>query len=61
MNTEIFANEKSQVADVAREMSRLGLVSGSSGNVSMRISSDKPGFMAITPMGVNYRGKQWVC
>ncbi len=36
----------------AREMERLGLVSGSSGNVSIRLDED--GLMAITPMGVPY-------
>ena len=36
-------NEKSQVANIAREMAKLDLVSGSSGNVSMRIPANKSG------------------
>ena len=54
MNTEIFMNEKSQVADIAREMANLDLVTGSSGNVSMRMPNNKSGHMAITPMGIHY-------
>ena len=47
-----FAAERDAVASAAREMERLGLVSGSSGNVSVRV----PGaaLMAITPMGLPY-------
>ena len=37
-----------QVAEVARKMAELGLVSGTSGNVSARLPD---GLMAITPMG----------
>ena len=39
---------KNQVAEVARKMAELGLVSGTSGNVSARLPD---GLMAITPMG----------
>ena len=44
---------KRQVADVARKMAELGLVSGTSGNVSARLPD---GLMAITPMGKSYEG-----
>ena len=54
MKNQLFTNEKSQVAGIAREMANLDLVSGSSGNVSMRICDEKPGFMGITPMGLPY-------
>jgi L-fuculose-phosphate aldolase len=50
--TNSYAKERAAVAATAREMDRLGLVSGSSGNVSMRLGPD--GLMAITPMGVPY-------
>ena len=39
---------KRQVAEVARKMAELGLVSGTSGNVSARLPD---GLIAITPMG----------
>ena len=42
---------KQQVAGVAKEMAELGLVSGTSGNVSARLPE---GLMAITPMGTSY-------
>lgn len=42
---------KQQVAEVARKMAELGLVSGTSGNVSARLPG---GLMAITPMGKSY-------
>ncbi|MYB48622.1 MAG: class II aldolase/adducin family protein [Dehalococcoidia bacterium] len=48
MNTEPV---KEQVAKVARKMGELGLVSGTSGNVSARLPD---GLMAITPMGKSY-------
>ena len=54
MNNESFINEKSQVANIAKEMAKLDLVSGSSGNVSMRMPNNKSGYMAITPMGLHY-------
>ena len=44
---------KQQVAEVARRMAKLDLVSGTSGNVSARLSD---GLMAITPMGKSYDG-----
>lgn len=44
---------KQQVAEVARKMADLGLVSGTSGNVSARLLD---GLMAITPMGKSYEG-----
>ncbi len=51
-----FLTERATVARAAREMERLDLVSGSSGNVSMRIGDE--GLMAITPMGVPYAGME---
>lgn len=44
---------KEQVAEVARRMAELDLVSGTSGNVSARLPE---GTMAVTPMGKNYEG-----
>ena len=44
---------KRQVAEVARKMAELGLVSGTSGNVSARLPG---GLLAITPMGKTYEG-----
>ena len=44
---------KEHVAEVAREMAELDLVSGTSGNVSARMAG---GLMAITPMGRNCEG-----
>ncbi len=44
---------KEHVAEVAREMAELDLVSGTSGNVSARMAG---GLMAITPMGRNCDG-----
>jgi len=46
--------ERAAVAAIAREMAALGLVSGSSGNVSLRIESESTPLMAITPMGRPY-------
>ncbi|MCY4527449.1 MAG: class II aldolase/adducin family protein [Chloroflexi bacterium] len=48
MNTE---RVREQVAEVARKMAELGLVSGTSGNVSARLPD---GLMAITSMGRGY-------
>ena len=48
MNTE---RVREQVAEVARKMAELGLVSGTSGNVSARLPD---GLMAITSMGKGY-------
>ena len=50
MNTEPV---KEQVAEVARKMAELGLVSGTSGNVSARVAD---GLMAVTPMGKSCEG-----
>lgn len=50
MNTEPV---KEQVAEVARKMAELGLVSGTSGNVSARLPG---GLMAVTPMGKSCEG-----
>lgn len=52
----IWAKQKRMVMDAAREMSALGLVTGTSGNVSMRIApTDELGDMvAITPSGKPY-------
>ena len=44
---------KNQVAEVARKMAELDLVSGTSGNVSARLPD---GLMAITPMGKSCEG-----
>ena len=44
---------KRRVAEVARKMAELGLVSGTSGNVSARLPD---ALVAITPMGRSYEG-----
>ena len=44
---------KRRVAEVARKMAELGLVSGTSGNVSARLPD---ALFAITPMGRSYEG-----
>ena len=44
---------KNQVAEAARMMAKLDLVSGTSGNVSAKLPG---GLMAITPMGKSYEG-----
>ena len=49
--------EKHQVALAAKKMAGLGLVTGSSGNVSLRIAAPHPnseGLLAVTPSGVSY-------
>ena len=46
-----FEAAKQQVAEVARKMAELGLISGTSGNVSARLQG---GLLAITPMGKSY-------
>ena len=43
--------EKQAVADAARELARLGLVTGSSGNVSARLL-DTDGLLAVTRLGL---------
>lgn len=50
--TSNFTDERSAIVSAIREIDRLGLVSGSSGNVSLRLNQE--GLMAITPMGVPY-------
>jgi L-fuculose-phosphate aldolase len=42
--------EKQAVADAARELARIGLVTGSSGNVSARLPGAS-GLLAVTPLG----------
>ena len=44
---------RKHVAEVARKMAELDLVSGTSGNVSARLPG---GLLAITPMGKSYEG-----
>ena len=51
--------ERQAVADAARRMAELGLVSGTAGNVSVRLEDDDDtgrGLMAVTPSGVGYDG-----
>ena len=43
--------EKQEVADAARELARLGLVTGGSGNVSARLP-DTDGLLAVTRLGL---------
>ncbi len=51
-----WAEEKSAVAEAAREIAALGLVEGSSGNVSLRLEhTEREGpLLAITPSGQPY-------
>lgn len=50
-----WMSERTAVAQIAREMAAIGLVSASSGNVSLRIAEpDSPPLLAITPMGKPY-------
>ena len=46
-----FVEARREVASAAREMAALGLATGSSGNVSLRLAS---GLFAVTPSGVPY-------
>jgi L-fuculose-phosphate aldolase len=47
--------EKRAVADAAKRLDALGLVSGSSGNVSVKLPPDNPrGLLAVTPSGKRY-------
>lgn len=46
-----FAEARRTVASAAREMAALGLATGSSGNVSLRLAD---GLFAVTPSGVPY-------
>ena len=48
--TNRWQNERQDVADAAHELARLGLVAGSSGNLSARLP-DPSGLLAITPLG----------
>ena len=50
--------ERQAVADAARRMAELGLVSGTAGNVSVRLGADGSGrgLMAVTPSGAGYAG-----
>ena len=48
-----WSAEKSAVLEAAQEMAALGLVTGASGNVSMRLSSDDE-LLAVTPSSVPY-------
>ncbi len=49
--------EKSAIVDAARRLAELGLTSGSSGNISVRLrSQDGRELMAVTPKGMRYRG-----
>jgi L-fuculose-phosphate aldolase len=50
--------ERQAVVETAQEMWRLGLVAGSSGNVSVRLSADPPLF-AITPSHRPYASLRW--
>ena len=50
--------ERQAVVKTAQEMWRLGLVAGSSGNVSLRLSADPPLF-AITPSQRPYASLRW--
>ena len=49
--SEDFADARRMVASAAREMAALGLATGSSGNVSLRLAD---GLFAVTPSGVPY-------
>ena len=55
--TSIWRQHKQEVSDTARRMADLGLVVGTAGNVSVRISRDAgEDLMAVTPTGVPYSG-----
>jgi L-fuculose-phosphate aldolase len=51
-----WTEEKKAVAETAREMAGLGLVTGSSGNVSLRLAptEESSELLAVTPSGVPY-------
>lgn len=50
-----WSTEKRAVVATAQEMASLGLVTGTSGNVSMRVTSNgSPELLAITPSGTPY-------
>ena len=54
MSSEPWSAERAAVCETARELDRLGLVAGASGNVSLLIPGDPP-LVAITPSRVTYR------
>ena len=54
MGGDSWQAERTAVLETAKEMARLGLVSGSSGNVSLLIPGDNP-LLAITPSRHPYR------
>ena len=54
MPSEPWLAERAAVCETARELDRLGLVAGASGNVSLLIPGDPP-LVAITPSRVSYR------
>ena len=51
-----WGQDKAAVVQTAKEMTARGLVTGSSGNVSVRLVTEScaPDFMAVTPMGKSY-------
>ena len=54
MPSEPWLAERAAVCETARELDRLGLVAGASGNVSLLIPGDPP-LVAVTPSRVPYR------
>ena len=54
--SSIWSVEKKAVVEAAQEMAALGLVTGTSGNVSVRLPDlgDASGLLAITPTGIHY-------
>ena len=54
MSAETWLAERAAVCETARELDRLGLVAGASGNVSLLIPADPP-LVAITPSRKPYR------
>jgi len=58
--TSRWQAEKSAVAGTARVMSQMGLVTGTSGNVSVRFSPSETGepLMAVTPAATAYSTMQ---
>ena len=54
-----WKDQKAEIAEAARRLAELGLVAGSSGNVSVRLpAEDDRELMAITPMGRPYDSLQ---
>lgn len=58
--TSKWQEEKSAVAEIARAMSQMGLVTGNSGNVSVRLAPSEAGesLMAVTPTSTSYAAMQ---